>query len=82
MDLLRLRKALLMCRMSADSTYLVDKQKPGYSSKLVALDDLVGALLAEQNHKIVLFSEWTTMLGLAHASKPSLIKRLDVAGLR
>ena len=26
MDLLRLRKALLMCRMSADSTFLVDKE--------------------------------------------------------
>jgi superfamily II DNA or RNA helicase len=64
MDLLRLRKALLMCRMAADSTYLVDKQKPGYSSKLTALDDVLGALLAEEDRKIVLFSEWTTMLGL------------------
>lgn len=64
MDLLRLRKALLMCRMSADSTFLVDKQKPGFSSKLAALDDLLGALLAEPTRKIVLFSEWTTMLDL------------------
>ncbi|HQU42875.1 MAG TPA: SNF2-related protein, partial [Pirellulales bacterium] len=40
MDLLRLQKALLMCRMSADSTYLCDKQKPGYSSKLEYLDEL------------------------------------------
>ena len=64
MDLLRLRKALLMCRMSADSTYLVDKQEPGNSSKLAALDDLLGSLLAEERRKIVLFSEWTTMLGL------------------
>ena len=29
MDLLRLQKALLMCRMKADSTFLVDKQTPG-----------------------------------------------------
>ncbi len=64
MDLLRLRKALLMCRMSADSTFLVDKQPPGYSSKLEALDDLLGSLLAEEDRKIILFSEWTTMLGL------------------
>ncbi len=64
MDLLRLRKALLMCRMSADSTFLVDKQTPGYSSKLAALDDLLGSLLAEEDRKIILFSEWTTMLGL------------------
>ncbi len=64
MDLLRLRKALLMCRMSADSTFLVDKQEPGHSSKLEALDDLLGSLLAEENRKIILFSEWTTMLNL------------------
>jgi len=64
MDLLRLRKALLMCRMSADSTYLVDKQTPGYSSKLEALDDLLGSLFAEEERKAVLFSEWTTMLNL------------------
>ena len=41
MDLLRLQKHLLMCRMSADSTFLVDKQAPGYSSKLEELDELV-----------------------------------------
>ena len=64
MDLLRLRKALLMCRMAADSTFLVDKQEPGYSTKLTALSDLLDALLAEDDRKIVLFSEWTTMLGL------------------
>lgn len=64
MDLLRLQKYLLMCRMSADSTFLVNKQKPGYSSKLAKLDVLLGNLLAEQGRKIVLFSEWTTMLDL------------------
>src|SRR5205085_7526499 len=64
MDLLRLQKALLFCRMSADSTFLVDKEEPGYSSKLPALEDLLHQLLAEEDRKIVLFSEWTTMLGL------------------
>ncbi len=64
MDLLRLQKALLLCRMSADSTFLVDKQPPGYSSKLEAIDDLIGSLLAEEDRKIIIFSEWTTMLGL------------------
>jgi hypothetical protein len=64
MDLLRLRKALLMCRMAADSTFLVDKREPSYSSKLEALDDLLDSLLSEDNRKIILFSEWTTMLGL------------------
>ena len=64
MDLLRLQKALLMCRMSANSTYLVDKQPPGYSSKLEELDGLLGQLSQEEDRKIVLFSEWTTMLNL------------------
>ena len=40
MDLLRLQKALLMCRMAANSSFLVDKQEPGYSSKLERLDEL------------------------------------------
>ena len=64
MDLLRLQKALLMCRMCANSTFLVDKQPPGYSSKLKELNVLVGQLMAEEDRKIVLFSEWTTMLNL------------------
>ncbi len=64
MDLLRLRRALMMCRMSANSTFLVDKREPAYSSKLERLDDLLGSLLAEDDRKIVLFSEWTTMLSL------------------
>jgi len=64
MDLLRLRRALLMCRMSADSTFLVNKENPGYSSKLEHLEELLDSLLREEDSKIILFSEWTTMLGL------------------
>lgn len=64
MDLLRLRKALLMCRMVANSTFLVDKQKPAYSSKLDRLEELFEELAGEKNRKTVLFSEWTTMLNL------------------
>jgi superfamily II DNA or RNA helicase len=64
MDLLRLQKALLMCRMCANSTFLVDKQPPGYSSKLAELDQLLDQLMAEDDRKVVLFSEWTTMLNL------------------
>ncbi len=41
MDLLRLQKALLLARMNADSTYLVDKQPPGFSSKLERLEELL-----------------------------------------
>jgi superfamily II DNA or RNA helicase len=64
MDLLRLQKALLMCRMCANSTFLVDKQPPGYSSKLAELNQLLEQLMAEEDRKVVLFSEWTTMLNL------------------
>ena len=64
MDLLRLQKALLMCRMSANSTFLVDKEEPGYSSKLCRIAEMIEQLFAEDDRKAVLFSEWTTMLNL------------------
>lgn len=64
MDLLRLRQALLMCRMAANSTFLCTKQEPSFSSKLERLTELFEQLFAEQGRKAVLFSEWTTMLDL------------------
>ena len=64
MDLLRLQKALLMCRMSADSTFLVEKKAPGYSTKLEYLAELFDGLFTEPDRKALLFSEWTTMLDL------------------
>jgi superfamily II DNA or RNA helicase len=64
MDLLRLQKALLMCRMAADATALVDKIHPGHSSKLERLDALLADLLEEDDRKIVVFSEWTSMLDM------------------
>jgi hypothetical protein len=72
MDLLRLQKALLMCRMAADSTYLCNKQKPGFSTKLEHLDELFERLFEEDGRKVILFSEWTTMLDLI---EPLLAKR-------
>jgi SNF2 family DNA or RNA helicase len=72
MDLLRLRQALLMCRMAADSTKLVDKQNEGYSTKLQTLDELFEQLFVDGDHKAVLFSEWTGMLNLI---EPLLKKR-------
>lgn len=72
MDLLRLQKALLICRMAANSTFLVDKVPPGYSTKMVEIENLLDFLLAEEDRKIVLFSEWTTMLNLI---EPLLEKR-------
>ncbi len=64
MDLLRLRTALLMCRMAADSTVLVDKTPPGSSTKLERLAEIFAHIATEVDHKVVLFSEWTTMLDL------------------
>jgi hypothetical protein len=62
MDLLRLQKALMLARMAADSTFLVDKQEPEYSSKLERLSELLSDLIQVPDRKIVLFSEWRTML--------------------
>lgn len=64
MDLLRLQKALLMARLAANGTYLVDKKKPGFSTKLSVLEDLLTDLIAVPDRKIVLFSEWKVMLDL------------------
>ena len=81
MDLLRMQKALLICRMSADSTFLVNKEAPGYSSKLERLGELLPRLATEKDRKTLLFSEWTTMLDLIEKAilKPGGIKyvRLD-----
>ena len=78
MDLLRLQKALLLCRMTADSTYLVDKQEPGYSSKLEEIGVLLEQLLGEEGRKIILFSEWTTMLDLIQP----MVERLEAKFIR
>ncbi|MDD3586354.1 MAG: DEAD/DEAH box helicase [Thermoguttaceae bacterium] len=64
MDLLRLQRMLLAARMCADSTFLNTKESPGFSSKLDSLTELLESMFAEENRKIVLFSEWTTMLNL------------------
>ncbi len=78
MDLLRLQKHLLMCRMAANGTMLVDKQPPGYSSKLEQIDDLFDRLFQEQGRKVLLFSEWTTMLDLIEP----LLKKRDLRFVR
>lgn len=62
MDLLRLQKALLICRMAANGTYLVNKQEPDFSTKLDRLNELIEDLAAQSDRKIVLFSEWRRML--------------------
>jgi superfamily II DNA or RNA helicase len=72
MDLLRLRMSLLMCRLAANGTFLVDKVAPGWSTKLERLDDLLEEIAREPDRKVALFSEWTTMLDLV---EPLLRKR-------
>lgn len=78
MDLLRLRMALLMCRMAANSTYLVSKERPAYSTKLDRLSELFDDLADEQDRKVVLFSEWTTMLDMVEP----LLERRRMAFVR
>lgn len=78
MDLLMLQKHLLAARMSADSTFLCDKEAPGYSSKLEVLDELLCQLSEDPSRKIVLFSEWTTMLNLIEP----LLKKHGLAHVR
>ncbi len=72
MDLLRLQKALLMCRLAANGTYLVNKEEPSYSTKLERLDELIESLFDEAGRKVIIFSEWTGMLSMI---EPLLTKR-------
>ncbi len=72
MDLLRLQKALLMCRLAANGTFLVNKEEPNYSTKLEHLDDLIERLFEEEGRKVIIFSEWTGMLSMI---EPLLTKR-------
>ncbi len=74
MDLLRIQKHLLVARMAADSTFLVNKQEPSWSTKLDYLDELFEQIWQEPDRKVVLFSEWTTMLDLIE-------KRLERFGI-
>lgn len=78
MDLLRLQKNLLMARMACDSTFLVDKEEPGYSSKLERLEELLERFAEDPERKVVLFSEWTTMLGLIEP----ILERLGIGHVR
>lgn len=64
MDIIQLQKELLMCRMTADSTALVIKDAPGSSTKLEKLAQLFDRFVDEAGRKIILFSEWTSMLDL------------------
>ncbi len=62
MDMLRLRQCLQAARMACDSTFLVDKEEPEYSTKLERLGELLEGLIDDPTRKIVIFSEWRVML--------------------
>lgn len=64
MDLLRLRQGLLICRLAANSSQLVNKEGENHSSKLAKLQEILEDLAQEEDRKIVVFSEWTRMLDL------------------
>lgn len=64
MDLLRIQQHLLTARLAADSTFLVNKKEPSFSTKLDYLEELFEQLWEDPQRKVVLFSEWTTMLDL------------------
>jgi hypothetical protein len=59
------RKRILACivnmRMLCDSTYLFDKQT-NLSPKLNEFAELIPELLGEEEHKVVVFSQWETMI--------------------
>ena len=60
MDLRRLQVLLLRMRMVCNSTYLIDR-KTHISPKLKELQSILEELVLENGHKVVIFSEWTTM---------------------
>ena len=60
MDIRRMQELLLKMRQVCDSTYLIDR-KTHISPKLKELESIVNELVKESDHKVVIFSEWTTM---------------------
>ena len=64
-DWQRLMLLLNNMRMACDSSYLIDK-KTHFSPKLVELQDILMNKLEvkKSNRKIIIFSEWVTMLNL------------------
>jgi len=78
MDLLRLQKSLLMCRLCANGTGLVNPEGLNYSSKLVQLTELLEQLAEQPDRKIVLFSEWKRM----HDLIEPILERLKMPFVR
>ena len=80
MDLLRIQKHLLVARMAADSTFLVNKKEPAYLHQAgVSGRVLRAAVCGSRIARRVLFSEWTTMLDLIEKLLASVHRRLRPA---
>jgi len=60
MDLRKIQVLLLKMRQVCDSTYLIDRET-NISPKLDELATILNELVVENNRKVVIFSEWTTM---------------------
>ncbi len=59
----KLQKWLACMRMLCDTPYILDPECTD-SPKLEELEKILGELLEEGDHKIIIFSEWTRMLDL------------------
>jgi superfamily II DNA or RNA helicase len=74
-DLQRIQQILTSMRMVCDSTYLIDKET-NISPKLAELQDILLEQLdlKQRNKKILIFSEWKTMLHLI----ANLLRKHDI----
>jgi superfamily II DNA or RNA helicase/predicted nucleic acid-binding Zn finger protein len=73
MDIRRMQELLLNMRRVCDSTYLIDR-KTNISPKLKELAGIIDELVLQNDRKVVIFSEWTTMTFL-------IGKQLSKAGI-
>ncbi len=60
MDIRRMQELLLKMRMVCNSTYLIDRHT-NVSPKLKELEGILDELVLQNQRKVVIFSEWTTM---------------------
>ena len=60
MDVRRIQELMVKMRMVCDSTYLIDRET-NISPKLKELEGILEELVLQNNRKVVIFSEWTTM---------------------
>ena len=59
-DLRRIQVLLLKMRQVCDSTFLIDRETH-ISPKLKELEGIIDEMVVQNNRKMVIFSEWTTM---------------------